>query len=699
MANVQSVDTGQHAPVGIAKLTLKMPQSRPSVIAVTALSLQDQQTALVPPSAATSMIAQTSSCSPLHPAETTALVAGNFLQRASVIVKKPAAGSPGNIPVIASQPASAAAIPVEAQKISSRAIWTSAAVQAMADADNMFLPYRNMKLAHSEMVEITAKGEEICKTLRDAFLHCDPHLQTKINGYRHVIREMYVSLEEQLYMTECERILETGKTANTLRGSSCTPASSQQNPALTALEMSISSNLNMITYNLDPDVANLSPQALMEATEKNVPVVLRTVHELHTLTAEYEALAGADLQLISLSESQCKQAYTWTQHVITAYCGMQCHILQNSAQNSGFIKFDPAGDISIYEFLANYEKRAQGCISENALAYILYSRFLPATLTESCQEPQLGVDDYQALKSWLIDQFGNVAGVAEKKLLKLSVVKPVSSSGNLLGQAQYLRDIHKSVTILHGLEISKGVRVPGMQEHLVSNSFLTKLMMLTPDSIQEEWCHHLAHQKTSKNKAEGLIHLNSLLQLVHKEYLALESQFRVMGRKPTPKAKPCYEAVKKPVPEHKEANDSFSTKPSIAAVSLDLLAAEEAAAEEIDQSAHDSAAASPAQPPKEVMVWPSWRKEVSCYFQWLQDYSTFAVVSCTVSANVPSGKTLLVSSPVSSLSRTMFQFLFLVHFREQGPHPETAKEKVVNRRCHCWPAPVSELPGAVDVRA
>ena len=199
--------------------------------------------------------------------------------------------------------------------------------------------------------------------------------------------------------------------------------------------------------------------------------------------------------------------------------------------------FDPNGDVSVYEFFMRFEEWAKGYLSSEAKANLLFTKYLPKSLTESYEELRSRKRDYNAMRVWLTDQFGMIKRVCDAKIKLIRSLKPPKSDDDLVGQTLYYRKIHQAIASLCELEIQKGVRVPRLQEHMESNTFLMQVAEVLPKPIQLKWSKMLVKEGVTTWKVEGSEYLEKLLNVIQKAYFITEVQARIPGNEPVSKPK------------------------------------------------------------------------------------------------------------------------------------------------------------------
>ena len=157
-------------------------------------------------------------------------------------------------------------------------------------------------------------------------------------------------------------------------------------------------------------------------------------------------------------------------------------------------------------------------LSSDAKANLLFIKYLPKPLMASYEELRSRKRDYNAMRAWLTDQFGMIKCVCYAKIKLIRSLKPTKSDNNLVGQTLYYHKIHQAIASLRELEIQKGVRVPRLQKHMESNTFLMQVAEVLPKPIQLKWSKMLVKEGVTAWKVEGCEYLENLLNLIQKAY-------------------------------------------------------------------------------------------------------------------------------------------------------------------------------------
>ncbi|MBM3937816.1 MAG: hypothetical protein FJ333_04060, partial [Sphingomonadales bacterium] len=418
--------------------------------------------------------------------------------------------------------------------------WVQRVDRAFMEADDLVLPYAGKRIRSSRVGPIRKTAEKVSRTLRDGHQHCDPERQARITDYRRRIVEVCVWLEQ------LDSDSEEGSTQSSPAGHS-TPrhnnSGHDRSPPRTAIEFehrSVVYLLDLISNANLPDVEDgidLDTETLKDLHDVKVNEVKGIIKDCRDAIGKYASRHGCDPQLVNQAQRQCERAFEWTRQVVSRYRAEQHHLAGNvPAREITFTVFDPSGDISVYEFLKKYEEWARGYISADAKAHLLFSKYLPKSLTEGYEELKSKKTDYEAMKIWLFNQYGNVTRVVDNQLKAIRALKKPKSEDDLQGQAQYLRKIHHRITALYGLEVSKGTLVPGLRQHMESNTFLTHLVEVLPTTVQKSWSEFLADDGETVWKVEGRIYLDKILSILRKSYTAYEIQ-AAFPSDPQPKPK------------------------------------------------------------------------------------------------------------------------------------------------------------------
>ena len=416
--------------------------------------------------------------------------------------------------------------------------WPARAREALSLADDLVLPWRGKRMRPAMLNTVHSRAENILQTIRAAYPHCEPVLQVRLGVYRTDLAQLCVDIEQFNIESSTssgsdgesrERNTGGGPSAHSSPRGHQPPPPPQQSPTTLAFnERTVRYLLDLISDRNLPDVAlgsDVDNETLKELHDVKVKEITSLIKDCREATRKYATCVGAIPGLIDRAQTQCERAYEWTRQVLERFRGNQLHLSGNMlAKDVTFKQFDPNGPISVYEFLGQFEEWAKGYISDECKAHLLFTKYLPKSLTEAYDELKQCKLSYHRIKTWLIDNFGMVSAVANTHLKAIRALKVPKSSDDSITQSRYLRLIHRHLITLFDLEVRQGVRVPGLREYISGNMFLMQVGEILPGKIQKEWTLSLAEKNLIMQRVEGIIYYNKILELLKKNYQALEFQ-------------------------------------------------------------------------------------------------------------------------------------------------------------------------------
>jgi hypothetical protein len=115
------------------------------------------------------------------------------------------------------------------------------------------------------------------------------------------------------------------------------------------------------------------------------------------------------------------------------------------------------------------------------------------------------------MKTWLTTKWGTVKPVVDTCLRMIKKLPKPKDNKDLAALAVQSRAIHKQVSDLIHLEVSKGVPVPRLSDHMNSNSFLVELFEVLPVGVREKVSDRLADEDVEISNIEGKRRLETQL--------------------------------------------------------------------------------------------------------------------------------------------------------------------------------------------
>jgi hypothetical protein len=102
-----------------------------------------------------------------------------------------------------------------------------------------------------------------------------------------------------------------------------------------------------------------------------------------------------------------------------------------------------------------------------------------------------------------------------------------------------LRTVHKLLTNLSDLEISKGIPVPKLQSYLGSNAFLSALIETLPPYVHDDLFELLLKSGIDDiDSIEGRQHLRTIIEILKKKFMILELKVKLLPVDTSPGSTP-----------------------------------------------------------------------------------------------------------------------------------------------------------------
>ncbi len=98
---------------------------------------------------------------------------------------------------------------------------------------------------------------------------------------------------------------------------------------------------------------------------------------------------------------------------------------------------------------------------------------------------------YSGMKDWLVSKWGSVRPMVETYLRNIKKLPQPRDDSDFPGHAKLMCAIHKQLNCLINLELSKGVPVPKLEDHLKSNTFLVQLYEVLPPEARRKFTEEL----------------------------------------------------------------------------------------------------------------------------------------------------------------------------------------------------------------
>ena len=307
--------------------------------------------------------------------------------------------------------------------------------------------------------------------------------------------------------------------------------------------------------------AHVPNDTLRDLHDVVLPQTQRNIDELRRILKEYTFCGNYDRHLARAATEECQEATKWIYNLRTRHRQQKLHLDHNLKHKEvNFKPFKPNDEVSVYEFFSRFEEWADGYLSEDAKANQLFHRYLDHSVTDSYAEIVRVRDNYGQMKDWLMKKFGSVVPMAHGYIRAISRLK-VPGESDLAENVRHLRAIHKLLSSLSELEISKGVPVPKLQDYLGSNAFLSALVQAIPSKVRWEFTKVLVKEGIDDFESlEGSRHLVSILYQIKVKYRELEMEIAATANISPSIAKPAAAPGKK-APQAASSHVSANSHP------------------------------------------------------------------------------------------------------------------------------------------
>ena len=308
--------------------------------------------------------------------------------------------------------------------------------------------------------------------------------------------------------------------------------------------------------------AEVSNSELRDLKVIILPQINKSIDDLRKVLKIYASYHNYDRDLARDAQDKCEFASVWASDLMSRYHQQKLHLEKNTVHREiTFSSFKPGGNVSVYQFLNKFEAWADGYLSEEAKADLLFNKYLDTSITESYTEITLIQDDFEEMKRWLIKKYGSVVPIARgciKAIAKLTMPAESNHSASVI----YLRGVHKLLVNLSELELTKGRPVPDLQEYLSSNAFLSALIETIPQYIKAKLFKELLKIGIDDiDTIKGQQYLPTIIHLIKQKFMTLELMI-----KSSPNLPP-QSSAQQPI---KKANKPVATTHHTAAASLPL---------------------------------------------------------------------------------------------------------------------------------
>ncbi len=161
-------------------------------------------------------------------------------------------------------------------------------------------------------------------------------------------------------------------------------------------------------------------------------------------------------------------------------------------------------------------------MSQDHKANMLYNRHLDFSVTDGNKELEDAKGNYPAMKSLLVERWGNVDTVCDQYLEGIKEVAMPADPRDKVGMLAYVKNAYGKLVTLTKLEAERGQPVPGLADYYLSNCFLRKVHRLLPDDLGLDFSMKLQESGENYYLMKGRAYMDRIISLLRFYYKSLE---------------------------------------------------------------------------------------------------------------------------------------------------------------------------------
>jgi hypothetical protein len=139
-------------------------------------------------------------------------------------------------------------------------------------------------------------------------------------------------------------------------------------------------------------------------------------------------------------------------------------------------------------------------MSQDYKANVLYNRYLDFSVVDINKELEDTKENYQVMKSLLIEKWGVSDIVCNQYLEGIRRVIMPTDPKDKVGMLTYVKNAYSRLVTLTKLEVDRGQLVPGLEDCYLSNQFLKKIHRLLPEELGSKFLMKLQENGESYYK-------------------------------------------------------------------------------------------------------------------------------------------------------------------------------------------------------
>jgi hypothetical protein len=170
--------------------------------------------------------------------------------------------------------------------------------------------------------------------------------------------------------------------------------------------------MSKLRGDLMPDIAmgiEVSNSELRDLHDFKLPQITKAVDDCRRVLKAYTSASNYDRDIAMEAQERCEDASDWTTDLLERFRMQKLHLDKNGRRREvTFLPFKPGGEVSIYQFMIQFENWSDGFLTEEVKADLLFNKYLDPSITECYTEICLLKENFEEMKKWLIKRYGSV---------------------------------------------------------------------------------------------------------------------------------------------------------------------------------------------------------------------------------------------------------------------------------------------------
>ena len=278
------------------------------------------------------------------------------------------------------------------------------------------------------------------------------------------------------------------------------------------------------------DLSGFSKAEAMEAQSFDLKRVESLKDDLKGLEKQCSEAKVDDHDLLDQIEETLNSALSWEHALANLQRKYYLHFSGEKSLLKGveLEKFDGSIDgQNIYSFLSTFSDLTDSCCSPKDKAQILFTSYIAKEIQKEVEPYK---HDFLAMKTWLVNRYGDVRNIADGKLRKISSLKHPTNN-NPQSQLQYYKTVESLLLACESLiaNTPDENRVE-IQNVIYSSAFVKDLVSYLPRELINSFVKKEQSEATER-RPTGFKLFDILKRLINAKWREIDSLMSIRGRR------------------------------------------------------------------------------------------------------------------------------------------------------------------------